>query len=154
MSGEPRRELNTTLEIRGLYRADARAGGHELVGLLRVSRGGMPWWGRCTAVWFSDMTLFKITLLTYCKIAGLGLSSGLWYVSPNHGWSSCSTNHSRRKMPRRGVPPARLLSCMSRPVQLLLLLDVVILPPPKHFPLLLNTSGQQLHARSWVGFSQ
>lgn len=49
--------VNATLEIRGSKQADARAGGQEVVGLLRVSNGGMPLWGRCRSVWFSNMTL-------------------------------------------------------------------------------------------------
>lgn len=45
--------VNTTLEIRGPCNKLMQ----EVVGLFRVSNGGMPLWDRCRAVWFSNMTL-------------------------------------------------------------------------------------------------
>lgn len=43
--------------------------------------------------WVFKYDLVKITLLTYCEAAALGVSSGLWYVSPGRGWSSSATGH-------------------------------------------------------------
>lgn len=59
----------------------------------------------------------KIALLMYCKIAALELSSRLWYVSPDRGWSSAAARtllaQPSWKMHESEVLSVYLFGCIS-----------------------------------------